>query len=59
MADDDDSFYEEDASEKDKESFDEDVDNDEITPEEEGFLQGYDAAEEKEEKPQEKEEEEK
>ncbi len=52
-------FIEEDASET-KESFEEDMDNDEISPGEEGFMKGYDSAEEKEEKtekqPEEKEE---
>ena len=47
MAEDED-LYEEDLSDKEQEYFDEDVDNDEISPEEEGFLQGYEATEEKE-----------
>ena len=55
---DDDSFLEEDAGDKNQQNFDEDVDNDEITPGEEGFLQGYDSAEgESEEKPKEPKEE--
>lgn len=49
---DDEEFLEEDASEN-KENFEEEMDNDEISPEEEGFMQGYEKAEEeKEEKPQ-------
>lgn len=53
-------FLEEDAGDKDQQNFDEDVDNDEITPGEEGFLQGYDSAEgESEEKKEPQEEEEK
>ncbi len=47
---DDEEFLEEDASEN-KENFEEEMDNDEISPEEEGFMQGYEGAEEKEEKP--------
>lgn len=54
----DEEFSEEETTGTDEQKFDEDVDNDEITPGEEGFLQGYEATEEKEEKPAPKEEEE-
>ena len=56
MAEDDESFLEEEASGK-PESFEEEMDNDEITPEEEGFMQGYDSADKEEEKPKEPQEE--
>ena len=58
MAEEDESFLEEEASDK-EESFEEDMDNDEITPGEEGFMQGYDKSAEEEEKPKQPVEEEK
>lgn len=54
----DEEIFEEEVTGSDEQKFDEDVDNDEITPGEEGFLQGYEATDEKEEKPAPKEEEE-
>ena len=57
----DEEFYEEEVSDNQDQKFDEDVDNDEITPGEEGFLQGYDSTDkdkEEEEKKSAKEEEE-
>lgn len=47
----DEEFSEEETTGTDEQKFDEEVDNDEITPGEEGFLQGYEATDEKEEKP--------
>ncbi len=56
VGEDDDSFLEEEATGK-EESFEEEMDNDEITPEEEGFLQGYDSADKEEERQREEKEE--
>lgn len=44
----DEEFSEDEISDKEKQNFDEDVDNDEISPGEEGFLQGYDSSDEEE-----------